>query len=397
VTTPRRRVLRVVLWAAAAMLALAVAWFAYWSIRYSPTYMYRDAFLDLGTVYDYEYFPERALVAAESPFVFREDASREALVRRAFEAQERIDDLDAFLADTGTQAFLVIQDDAIIYERYFMGYARDAIVTSFSVAKSFDSLLVGIAIDEGLIGSANDPITKYIPELAERDARFADIEIRHLLMMSSGLRYDPDRFGPSGDGSLTYQYDDLRELALTETEVVEPPGQTFLYNNYNPLLLGLILERATGTSVTAYLQEKVWTLLGMEFAGSWSLDSEKSGFEKMESGINARAVDFAKLGRLYLNGGRWEGRQIVPAAWVAESTGDQGILQGEPVGYGYMWWNRPGTGSPRDFLALGNFGQFVYVSPAKKLIIVRNGERYGLEGEQEAWVEVFSAFAAALE
>ena len=134
--------------------------------------------------------------------------------------------------------------------------------------------------------------------------------------MASGLRYNTDRPISFGDDNLTYEFDNLRHLALTETEVVEPPGVTFVYNNYNPLLIGMILERATGKTVTDYLQEKIWTPIGMEFDGSWSLDSKASGFEKMESGINARAIDFAKFGRLYLNNGSWNGEQIVPSAWV---------------------------------------------------------------------------------
>jgi hypothetical protein len=181
---------------------------------------------------------------------------------------------------------------------------------------------------------------------------------------------------------------------LTETEVVEPPGKTMVYNNYNPLLLGLILERATGRPVTTYLQEKIWTPIGMEFDASWSLDSEKSSFEKMESGINARAVDFAKLGRLYMNGGEWDGRQVVPADWVALSTQDNSLLsKDDPISYGYMWWGV--RCNPQDFFALGDHGQFVYVSPARQLIIVRNGEEYGLPGEFVPWAETFCRLGKA--
>ncbi len=261
---------------------------------------------------------------------------------------------------------------------------------------TFVSALVGIAIEEGYIKSAEDAITDYLPELAERDPRFQDIQIRHLLMNASGLRYLSDEPFYTGDWNLTYSFDDLRYLALTETEVVEPPGKTFVYNNYNPLLLGLILERATGKPVTEYLQEKLWTPLGMEYDGSWSQDSEKSGFEKMESGLNGRAIDFAKLGRLYLNGGNWNGTQIVPASWVTASTQDSGVLQGKPLYYGLMWWGKNCTPGSHDFSAVGNFGQFIYVSPARNLIIVRNGEEYGLEGEFAVWTDIFCEFSKAM-
>jgi CubicO group peptidase (beta-lactamase class C family) len=168
-----------------------------------------------------------------------------------------------------------------------------------------------------------------------------------------------------------------------------------LYNNYNPLLIGMILERVTGGTVTAYLQEKLWDPLGMEYGGSWSLDS-KGGFEKLESGINARAIDFAKFGYLYLNNGAFNGSQVVPAEWVAESTRDNGLIQDAPLGYGYYWWIEKCDPDNPDFFALGDHGQFIYVSPLKHLVIVRHGEEYGLENAIEAWGGIFCQAARAL-
>jgi CubicO group peptidase (beta-lactamase class C family) len=391
--TPGRKALRIVLWVVVAVVALGAASLICLSVLTSPTYVYRDLFVDLGDTNDWQYFPSRPLAAAPAPQPFAAGTSGESAVQTAFASQDR-GELDSFLAGTGTDAFVVIRKDAIVYERYFGETKRDTIVTSFSVAKSFTSLLVGIAVAEGRIGSVEDPITKYLPELAERDPRFADITIRHLLTMSSGLRWEPDKLF-LGDDSLTYEFDDLRHLALSHTEIAEQPGKTFLYNDYNPILVGMILERATGTSVTGYLQEKVWNPLGMEYDASWSVDSEKNGLEKMASGINARAVDFARLGRLYLAHGRAGGAQVVPAAWVKTSTSDAGIARGLPVEYGYFWWGRPG-GLQRDYFAMGDHGQFVWVAPDKDLIIARFGSRYGLEGEQEEWAQVLSQLAAAL-
>ena len=385
--------LRIALWGGLTLLALFAIYIGFLSVRYSPGYMVNEIFRDLGTPYDYRILSERKLAPSPDPFLFRADNSRAMLVQETFQSNPTIQNLEAFLAETGTQAFLVIQNDTVIYERYFMDFQRDSIVTSFSVAKSFDSALIGIAIEEGYIDSVDDPITEYLPELAQRDPRFQEISVRHLLTMASGLRYNDDRLFLPEDDNLTYIFDDLRHLALTETEVVEAPGVKFVYNNFNPLLLGLILERATGRPVTTYLQEKLWTPLGMEFDGSWSLDSEHSGFEKMESGINARAIDFAKFGRLYLNGGKWEETQIVPADWVAASVQDNGLIQNAPIHYGYMWWRENCNPDSQDFFAVGNYGQFIYVSPARDMIIVRNGESYGLEGEQVAWGDIFCQFA----
>lgn len=392
-------ILRYTMFGVLAFLGLFVIYNGTIALRYSPGYMVRELFMGIGTPYDYRVLPERKLTANPDPFMFTVDISKETLVQETFQSNPIIKNLDTFLEDTDTQAFLVIQNDVLIYERYFMGYERDSIVTSFSTAKSFDSALIGIAIEEGYIQNVNDPITDYLPELAERDSRFKDIQIRDLLMMASGLRYNTDRPMSFGDDNLTYGFIDLRHLALTETEIVEKPGETFLYNNYNPLLLGMILERATGRNVTAYLQEKIWTPLGMEFDGSWSLDSAESGFEKMESGINARAIDFAKFGRLYLNNGSWNGAQVVPADWVAVSSADNGLIKDAPIYYGYMWWGEKCNPTGHDFLAMGNFGQYIYVSPGNDLIIVRNGDRYGVESpgyEWVVWAEAFCQFAKAL-
>lgn len=136
--------------------------------------------------------------------------------------------------------------------------------------------------------------------------------------------------------------------------------------------------------------------MGMEFDGSWSLDGEQSRFEKMHTGINARPVDFAKFGRLYLHNGNWNGQQLVPAAWVTESTRDNGLISDAPDYYGFMWWGKHCEPHSHDFFAWGNLGQFIYVSPAKKLIIVRNGEEYGLAGEGEDWADLFCQVAKAL-
>jgi CubicO group peptidase (beta-lactamase class C family) len=346
---------------------------------------------------------------SSNPYLFA-DATDEPRVRSVLEAGLGVSDLDSFLTENETQAFIVIKDDAVLYEKYFNGADRGSMLTSFSTAKSFDSALVGIAIDEGFIGSVDDPITDYLPEMAERDDRFADITIRDLLNMASGLEYEEMRWALfNGDDPLTTYYTDQREIALENTEIINAPGEFFLYNKYHPQLLGIILERSTGMSVAEFTQTRLWNPIGMEFGGAWALDSENRGFEKMEAGLNARAIDYAKLGRLFLEEGNWDGERVVSAGWVQESvTLDPSNHQSDyyPEGWGqeiysagsgyyyFMWYGRLRDGQPSDFAAEGDHGQFIYISPANNVIIVRNGTSYGQSSKQ--WIDAFYAVAEGL-
>jgi CubicO group peptidase (beta-lactamase class C family) len=302
-----------------------------------------------------------------------------------------------YLESSGTTAFLMVRDDKVLYERYFNGYDQRSLNTSFSMAKSFASALVGIAIDEGHIESVDEPITNYLPELLKKDERFEAITIRHLLTMSSGIKYEEGGDLPwseEADDTKTYYSTDLRELALENCRIEGEPGEYFQYNNYNPLLVGMILERATGMTVSRYLQEKLWKPMGMEVNGSWSLDSKKSGFEKMESGVNARARDFARFGMLFAEEGSWEGRKLISREWVEESTRPDAITD-PSLKYQYFWW----VDTPRErnhFSARGNYGQYVYVAPEKDLVIVRLGSEEGGRG-YEYWIELFEELATKLE
>jgi CubicO group peptidase (beta-lactamase class C family) len=284
--------------------------------------------------------------------------------------------LDEFLRETDTLAFVVVHQDHLVWERYFDS-TRQSLQTSFSVAKSFVSTLVGIAIDEGLIGSIGDPVTDYLPELAARDRKFQEITLRDLLTMSSGIRYREGGFPSFGDDTYTYYGVDLRDVALNRTQIEQPPGITWHYNNYHPLLLGLVLERATGTSVSDFMATMLWQPLGAEADATWNLDSESSGFEKMESGLNARAVDYARFGLAFLHNGEWNGRRIVSEDWVRAATGaDTDSGPASYRGYGYFWWtdvDRPGR-----FYAMGKYGQYIYVAPDADAVVVRLGRDWGV-------------------
>jgi CubicO group peptidase (beta-lactamase class C family) len=364
-------------------------------------YLTRTIFWGESDYKDHEKFPARTI--HNGPSVSRFDklpadnryASQiEAIARDTNNGES----LEEYLDASGTTAFLVIHDDRLLYERYFDGYDESSIHTSFSMAKSFASALVGIAIDEGHINSVNEPITNYIPELLEKDERFESITIRHLLTMSSGIKYEEGGDLPwseEADDTKTYYATDLRKLALENSRIEGKPGEYFEYNNYNPLLIGMILERATGMSVSRYLQQKLWKPMGMEADGSWSLDSTENGFEKMESGVNARARDFARFGMLFAEEGNWEGRQLISRGWVEEST--RADTSTDPSqDYQYFWWVNTPEGESYHFSARGNYGQYIYVAPEKDLVIVRLGKEEGEQG-YDYWIYLFEELATKLD
>jgi CubicO group peptidase (beta-lactamase class C family) len=362
-------------------------------------YLARTMFWGESDYKDLEKFPSRTIHNA--PFVFRlDDLPADNPYASQIEAIGRdVNDgsLEDYLDASGTTAFLVIHDDKLLYERYFNGYDERSLSTSFSMAKSFASALVGVAIDEGHIKSVNEPITNYIPELLKKDKRFEAITIRHLLTMSSGIKYEEGGNLPwseEADDTKTYYSTNLRNLALETSRIEGEPGEYFEYNYYNPLLIWMILERATGMSVSRYLQEKLWKPMGMEADGSWSLDSKKSGFEKMESGVNARARDFGRFGMLFAREGSWEGKQLISRGWVEESTRADTSTDSS-LEYQYFWW----IDTPDDrnhFSARGNYGQYIYVAPEKDLVIVRLGKEEGEQG-YGYWIDLFEELATKLD
>jgi CubicO group peptidase (beta-lactamase class C family) len=292
---------------------------------------------------------------------------------------------DKYLDDNNTVAFLIIKNDTIQYEKYFKGYDQQSIVPSFSMAKSVTSILIGCAVDEGLIESVEEPITKYIPELKKNG--FDKVTIKHVLQMTSGIDFNESYVNPFGDAASFYYGLNLRKM-IGKMKLKTEAGKQFEYVSGNTQLLGLVLERALkGKTVTSYLQEKIWTPLGMEYDASWSIDRKKNGLEKTFCCLNARARDFAKIGRLYKNKGNWNGKQVVSQKWVEEST-KLDTTDGSVSYYQYQWW----LPTPNeDFVAEGILGQFVYVNPSKDLIIVRLGKKEG----KANWWTIFTSLAKA--
>ena len=281
------------------------------------------------------------------------------------------------MTDYAVLAFVVIRRDTIVYETYRDGFTRSTVHSSFSMAKSVFSSLVGIAVGEGAIKSLDQPVSDYLPYLRGTPA-YEGVTIRNLLEMKSGLRYTKTGNGWwsdfRSDEAHVYYAANLRN-AVTDAHRELAPGTKWVYKDTDANLLGLVLAAATGKTVAAYSEEKLWRRIGTEHDATWSLD-HRDGNENVASGFNATAEDFARFGRLYLHGGSWNGAQVVPAAWVAASVGvDSSRHEPEISTWWQMqhtlyWWHpiQPPAG---EFFADGSHGQRIYVDPATETIIVQ--------------------------
>lgn len=331
----------------------------------------RFVMYNFADIKDFKKFPSRILVSNDTKFKFH--TTNSGKYPKKFKVGNIADSvsLDWLLEKNNTVAFLIIKNDTIHYEKYFKGYKQESIIPSFSMAKSITSILIGCALDDSLIKSINEPIINYIPELNNNG--FEHVTIKHLLQMTSTLKFNESYFNPFGHAASFYYGRNLRK-AIGKLKTKGIPGTEFEYVSGNTQLLGLVLERSLkGKTVTQYFQEKLWTPLEMEYDASWSIDKKKNGIEKTFCCINARARDFAKIGRLYLNKGKWNGKQLISEKWVEESTKID-ITEGSADYYQYQWWLPSSSG---DFMAEGILGQYIYVDPIKNIVIVRMGKNNG--------------------
>jgi CubicO group peptidase (beta-lactamase class C family) len=338
---------------------------------------------NFADIHDYKKFPSRPLTKETIPYQYNTRPQERA--PKTITLKEKETPFDEFLEKKKTVAFLIIKNDTIQYERYFKGYDRSSIVPSFSIAKSVTSILIGCALDDGLIGDVNEPVTNYIPELRENG--FDKVTIKHLLQMTSGIKFNESYVNPFGEAAAFYYGTNLRKH-LTRMKLKSEPGVAFNYQSGNTQLLGLVLERALkDKSITQYLQEKLWTPLGMEYDASWSIDHKNDGLEKTFCCLNAVAIDYAKIGRLFQNNGNWNGHQVVSAEWVKTSTTAE-LKDGSVASYQHQWWLVSDEG---DYMAQGILGQYIYVHPAKNMVIVRLGKKPG----NISWRNIFTSLASA--
>jgi hypothetical protein len=321
---------------------------------------------------------------------------------RTFEYQGGSLDTAGFLSEMETTGLIVVRDGEVVFEDYWLGNDATTQAIGWSVSKSFVSALIGIAVGEGAIASVEDPMTRYAPELA--GGAYDGVRLKDVLQMSSGARWNEDYSDPdsdiaaygrvmSGAGSL----DAFAAACVRERE----PGTFNRYNSTDTHVLGMVLRRATGRSLAEYLREKLWAPLGMEADGFWMVDC--AGAEMAGVGLNAVLRDYARLGCCYLNGGAWNGAQVVPRAWVAASvTPDAPHLRPGPrdsaersLGYGYQWWIPDDSGA---YSAIGVYNQFVWVDPATRTVIAKTSayRRYAESPDPGCYrvADHFALFAA---
>ncbi|CAG4912000.1 serine hydrolase domain-containing protein [Paraburkholderia saeva] len=349
--------------------------------------------------------PTRRMEPAARPWQF--GAGMPAELPPAYEFDGARRESAAFLADTDTSALLVLKAGEIRHEQYWLTGGPDVQWISFSVAKSFVSALVGIAIAEGFIAGLDSPISDYVS--VPPGSAYDGVMIKDVLQMSSGARWDETYSDPGSEvfrlGAAMGQGGSL--LAFVRGMIRDTtPGTLCRYNSGDTQMLGQLLVAATGRSISDYMHEKLMRPLGMNAAGYWLIDS--AGMEMAFAGVNLIARDFAKLGELYRRGGMWDGREVVPAAWVRASvTPDAphllpGSIKSVPFGYGYQWWVPESERG--EFLAAGVYNQFVYVDPSREVVIVKlsANRRYGTTmteatNRQVESVALFRAIAGALD
>lgn len=298
--------------------------------------------------------------------------------------------LTELLENKVTNAFIIIKDNKILVERYFNKYTTDKTHGSFSVSKGMLSTMLGLAINDGLIGSLEDPITKYIPELLKNDSAFGKISIHHLLDMSSGIKIRGRDASLFGDLAKTYYGNNwARFMSTIEIEIA--PGERHQYNQTDPELMSLIISRVTGKSLSDYFSEKIWSKISTQPA-FWNTYG-KDGLEKGFCCFNARPQDYARFAQLYLQKGKWDGEQLIPEAWIDFVTTLEQPIESDYVFDFHKYWFPANDGSG-DYTAQGYNGQFIYIDPAKNLAILRFAKKEELETIY--WEQVLRDVAAEI-
>ncbi len=364
------------------VLVGVICWWLIPSQRYVP-----KALINLHPgIEDYSLFYNR-IVRAEDPHPWKIDSH--------YHTSPVPDALQKSVDDLGTVAFVVIRDSALLFERYWDNYGETSYSNSFSMAKSVVSLLVGAAMNDGLITSLDMPVTPYLPML--KSETYDSPTLRDLLTMSAGIDWNEAYNGLFAPNTRAYYGTDL-PAQMDQVRLITAPGKKVYYQSGTTQLIAMFLEKITGMTISEYASQKIWTPIRAEQNALWSLD-HKNGQEKAYCCFNSNARDFARLGQLVLNGGKWEGRRLVDSLYLSQATrpADDLVSQYEEQPnrvYGYQFWNLEYKGMQIPYLR-GILGQYVFIIPQYNAVVVRLGHSRSKErtpqhytADVDLWLDV---------
>ena len=325
---------------------------------------------------DYEYFENREI---------KNSVPQPWLLHEKYNSVTQSENLKKLNEETKTKSFLVIKNDSIVFEKYFDDHKSTSLSNSFSVAKSIVTSMLFKAIMEGKIKGLDQPLSDYFEEYKEGLA--IELTVGDLASMSSGMKWSEKYYSVINITSESYFTDDLRSVVLRQ-DIIDKPGQSFRYSSGDTQLLGMVIEKATGTTLTNYLSEKFWQPMGAENSALWQIDSAKSGMEKAYCCIASTARDFARFGKLFINKGKWNDEMILDPSYIDLSINP--VFDDSPY-YGYGWWLYNYEGK-KVFTMNGHLGQFVISFPDENIIIVRQGD-YNNKGNGDGSSDLFKYIA----
>ncbi|MBU2862277.1 beta-lactamase family protein [Reinekea forsetii] len=318
----------------------------------------------------------------------------------SFTFNKNVFDVENWLQNTSTTALVVVRGNDIVHEQYRLGTEEYDQRISWSVAKSFLSALFGIAVNEGAIADLNAPVTEYVPRL--KGTGYEGVSIKNVLQMSSGIHFNEDygdfnsdinRFGRIM--ALGGSFDDFASSFSSNRE----QGTYMHYVSIDTHVIGMVLRAATGESIVDYFNDRLWSKLGTERDAIYITDSQ--GEPMVLGGLNLISRDYARFGKLYRDFGRVNGEQVIPEQWIQSSITPDAphLMPGKrstsstTFGYGYQWWVP--ENADQEFMAIGIYGQFIYINRALDVVIVKNSADINfMENNGEANLKAVAAFRA---
>lgn len=382
--------------AAAVIIAVIGVGLLCFGDKIKTIYVSLNSFKDENLAHTFQHTPEiqpvKKITRGEEVFQFPREEN--IVLADGFTFEDNFYVTEEFMEDTKTTAMLVIRDDVIKYEEYFMGGNEDTLFSSNSMGKSFVSALMGIAVSEGYVESIEDPIGKYVPEFV--GTSLENIPIRACLKMASGINFNEDT-DMSKFSVRTLMGKPAMEV-IAGYGVQEEPYTYRRYLSINTEILGKVITNATGYSLAEFMEEKLWKKIGAAHDAYWTLSN---GTELAMGGLSVSLEDYARFARLYLHEGNYRGEQVLPKEWVKDSM-DISEAYAKPganydaynaIGYGYQWWVP--EGDEGEFMAIGVYGQWIYVNPTKSVIIVKTSADpdFMVKGYELKHVEFFRAVA----